>query len=138
MTITGGSALPKEEIDRMVKEAEEHAAEDKRRREEAELRNQLEQLVYQTEKVLKENADKVGEDVKKDVEDAVAEARKALEGAAVEAVRSAMTTLSTESQKIGQAIYSAASEGGQEEGAGASKEDEDIVDAEIVDEDESK
>src|SRR5690606_39671910 len=71
MTITGGSALPKEDIDRMVKEAEEHAAEDKARREEAETRNQAESLVYNTEKVLADNADKVSEEIKTEVNDAI-------------------------------------------------------------------
>ena len=146
MTITGGSALPKEDIDRMVKEAEEHAAEDKARREEAETRNQAENLVYSTEKVLADNGDKVSEDVKTEVNDAIAEVKKALEGEDVEAVKSSMATLSTVSQKIGEAVYAAdaaAGEAGATDSTGddapsSDEGDEDIVDAEIVDEDESK
>jgi molecular chaperone DnaK len=146
MTITGGSALPKDEIDRMVKEAEAHAAEDKARREEAETRNTAEQLVYSTEKVLADNADKVPENVKTEVNVAIAELKTALEGADLEAVKAKQTALATVSQKIGEAIYAS----GQAEAAGAaagtsddgtpsaSSSDEDVVDAEIVDEDEAK
>ena len=144
MTITGGSALPKEDIERMVREAEEHAAEDKKRREEAETRNQAENLVYSTEKVLADNGDKVPAEVKTEVEEAIAEAKKALEAEDIEEVKSTMTKLSTVSQKIGEAIYaadSAAGETGASDAAGdetPSSDDEDIVDAEIVDEDETK
>jgi len=144
MTITGGSALPKEDIERMVREAEEHAAEDKKRREEAETRNQAENLVYSTEKVLADNGDKVPAEVRTEVEEAIAEAKKALEGEDIEEVKSTMTKLSTVSQKIGEAIYaadSAAGETGASDAAGdetPSSDDEDIVDAEIVDEDETK
>src|SRR5690554_6763929 len=144
MTITGGSALPKEDIERMVREAEEHAAEDKKRREEAETRNQAESFAYSTEKVLADNGDKVPEDVKTEVEEAIAEAKKALEGEDIEEVKSTMTKLSTVSQKIGEAIYaadSATGETGASDAAGdetPSSDDEDIVDAEIVDEDETK
>src|SRR5690554_5711835 len=113
MTITGGSALPEEEIDRMVKEAEAHAEEDKKRREEAETRNQAESFAYSTEKVLADNGDKVPEDVKTEVEEAIAEAKKALEGEDIEAVKSTMTTLSTVSQKIGEAIYKSEAESGE-------------------------
>jgi molecular chaperone DnaK len=143
MTITGGSALPKDEIDRMVKEAEAHAAEDKARREEAETRNTAEQLVYSTEKVLADNADKVPDEVKTEVNTAIAELKTALEGSDVEAVKAKQTHLATVSQKIGEAIYaseqsaaaSAPAGGGSETPAAA---DEDVVDAEIVDEDEAK
>jgi len=145
MTITGGSALPKEDIDRMVKEAEEHAAEDKARREEAETRNQAESLVYNTEKVLADNADKVSEDVRTEVGDAIAEVKKALEGEDVEAVKTSVATLSTVSQKIGEAVYAAdAAAASSGEGAAtgdeapSSDDDDDIVDAEIVDEDEEE
>src|SRR5690606_29476981 len=99
MTITGGSALPKEDIERMVREDEEHAAEDKKRREEAETRNQAENLVYSTEKVLADNGDKVPAEVKTEVEEAIAEAKKALEAEDIEEVKSTMTKLSTVSQK---------------------------------------
>jgi len=143
MTITGGSALPKDEIDRMVKEAEAHAAEDKARREEAETRNTAEQLVYSTEKVLADNADKVPDEVKTEVNAAIAELKTALEGTDVDAVKAKQTHLATVSQKIGEAIYaseqsaaaSAPADGGHETPAAS---DEDVVDAEIVDEDEAK
>jgi molecular chaperone DnaK len=146
MTITGGSALPKDDIERMVKDAEAHAEEDKRRREEAEVRNQAETLVYQTEKVVKENEDKLPEDVKEKVKAAVAETNEALKGADISAVRSAVEKLATESQAIGTALYantgSAAPGAEGAEGApGAAAGDkgaDDVVDAEIVDEDEKK
>ncbi|NCT92466.1 molecular chaperone DnaK [Cellulomonas sp. APG4] len=143
MTITGGSALPKEDIDRMVKEAEEHAAEDKKRREDAETRNQAEALAYQTEKVLADNGDKVPEDVKTEVESAVAELKTALEGDDIEAVKAKQGALAAVSQKIGEAIYKAeAEQGGGEQPAPdateATDSDEDVVDAEIVDEDDKK
>ena len=151
MTITGGSALPKEDIDRMVKEAEAHAAEDKKRREEAETRNQAETLVYSTEKVLADNGDKVPEDVKTQVQSAVAELKTALEGTDIEQVKAKQAALSAVAQKIGEAIYasdaaaSAGAAGAAGAGAGAgdaagatgsSASDDDVVDAEIVDEDE--
>ncbi len=149
MTITGGSALPKDDIERMIKEAEAHAAEDKKRREEAELRNQAETLVYSTEKVLRDNGDKVPDDVKSQVETAVAELKTALEGTDVEQVKAKQAALSAVAQKIGEAIYAsdAASEAaGGAAGAGGDTAtdgaatgaagDEDVVDAEIVDEDE--
>ncbi|HEX6340499.1 molecular chaperone DnaK [Umezawaea sp.] len=149
MTITGGSALPKDDIERMVKDAEAHAEEDKRRREEAEVRNQAETLVYQTEKVVKENEDKLPEDVKEKVKAAVAETNEALKGTDISAVRSAVEKLATESQAIGTALYSntgAAAPGaeGAEGAPGAAgagtgaKGADDVVDAEIVDEDEKK
>lgn len=148
MTITGGSALPKDDIDRMVKEAEEHAAEDKKRREDAETRNQAEALAYSTEKVLAENGDKVPDDVKTEVNQAIAEVRTALDGDDVEAVKTSQQHLSTVAQKIGEAIYRAESEqsapagnpgDGEQPAPGESGgSDEDVVDAEIVDEDEKK
>lgn len=147
MTITGGSALPKDDIERMIKEAEAHAAEDKKRREEAETRNQAEALVYSTEKVLRDNGDKVPDDVKTQVTAAVGELRTALEGDDIEAVKAKQAALSAVAQKIGEAIYaadSAASAGAAEgapagdAGAGTSAADDDVVDAEIVDEDEAK
>ncbi|GLY48429.1 molecular chaperone DnaK [Lentzea sp. NBRC 102530] len=149
MTITGGSALPKDDIDRMVKDAEAHAEEDKRRREEAEVRNQAETLVYQTEKVVKENDDKLPAEIKDKVNAAIAEANEALKGTDIAAIKSAVEKLATESQAIGQAIYANApgaagaeapgadAPGAAGAGAGA-KKDDDVVDAEIVDEDEKK
>lgn len=142
MTITGGSALPKDEIDRMVKEAEAHAAEDKKRREEADVRNQAENLAYQAEKALADAGDKVPDDVKTEVTTAVGEVRTALEGTDLEAVKTKQAALASVIQKIGEAVYAAdqaaASEAPAEGEATASDADEDVVDAEIVDEDESK
>ncbi|WP_154796131.1 molecular chaperone DnaK [Occultella kanbiaonis] len=145
MTITGGSALPKEEIDRMIKEAEAHAAEDAARREEAETRNTAEQLAYSTEKLLTDNAEKLPEDVATEVRAAVDKLKAALAGEDIEAVKTAQTELAAVSQKIGEALYAqpdaapAPGEGAPaaEEAAPAADED-DIVDAEIVDEDEKK
>ncbi|CAM3735739.1 molecular chaperone DnaK [Occultella aeris] len=145
MTITGGSALPKEEIDRMIKEAEAHAAEDAARREEAETRNTAEQLAYSTEKLLTDNAEKLPEDVATEVRAAVDKLKTALAGEDIEAVKTAQTELAAVSQKIGEALYAqpdaapAPGEGAPaaEETAPAADED-DIVDAEIVDEEENK
>src|SRR5699024_4779742 len=106
MTITGGSALPKEEIDRMVKEAEAHAAEDAQRREEQDTRNSAEQLAYSTEKLLTDNAEKLPEDVATEVRDAVEKVKTALAGEDIEAVKTAQAELAESSQKIGQALYS--------------------------------
>ncbi|MCC2335084.1 molecular chaperone DnaK [Cellulomonas wangsupingiae] len=142
MTITGGSALPKEDIDRMVKDAEEHAAEDKKRREEAETRNTAEQLVYQTEKLLADNADKLSDDVKGEVQGAVTELKTALEGTDVDAVKAKHAALLTASQKIGEALYAnqSAAPAADEApaGAGSTTSDEDVVDAEIVDDEDDK
>ncbi|MGW0072400.1 Hsp70 family protein, partial [Streptosporangium sandarakinum] len=142
MTITGGSALPKDDIARMMREAESYAEEDKRRREEAETRNNADSLVYQTEKFLSENSDKVPDDVKTEVNDSVAELKKALEGTDTAAIRTAAEKLATVSQKMGSAIYAqsqgseaaGAAAGAGAEGAAGQKADEDVVEAEIVDE----
>ena len=131
MTITGGSSLSEEEIERMVKDAEAHAAEDKKRREEAEVKNAAEQLAYSTEKLIKDNEDKLPEDVKKEVQEDVDALKSALAGDDIEKVKQAQEKLMTSSQKMGEAIYSAKPE---EPAAEASKED--VVDAEVVDEDE--
>ena len=145
VTITGGSALPKDEIDRMVKEAEAHAADDKKRREEAETRNTAEQKVYMTEKFLKDDGDKVSEGTRNEVQTDIDAVKKALEGDDIEAVKSAMTKLDESSLKIGQEIYAAqqaegdqaqAQADGPQAGAGqadASSSDDDVIDAEIVD-----
>ena len=146
MTISGGSGLPKDEIDRMVKEAEAHASEDKKRREEAETRNSAEQLVYSTEKLLTDNDDKLSDDVKTEVRSAVDDLKKALEGDDLAEVTAKQTALVTASQKIGEALYSAnqQSEGAPAgdqptEGAqGSSAQDDDVVDAEIVDDEGEK
>ena len=147
MTITGGSALPKEDIDRMVKDAEAHAAEDKKRREEAETRNSAEQLAYSTEKLLKDNADKLSDDVKSEVEKSIADVRTALEGSDLDAVKTAHSALLAAGQKIGEAVYanqgaaeSAAAGAGAGAGAGSTgsaASEEDVVDAEIVDDEDS-
>ena len=105
MTITGGSALGKDEIDRMMREAEQHAEEDRKRREDAEVRNQAESLVYQTEKFVKENDEKLPADVKDGVNAALGEAQEALKGTDTAAIKAAMEKLATESQKMGSALY---------------------------------
>ena len=144
MTISGGSALPKEDIDRMVKEAEAHAEEDKKRREDAETRNSAEQQAYSIEKLLKDNKDKLPEDVHSEVSEAVSDLKKALEGNDIEPVKTAQEKLSSVAQKVGEAIYQAdaASQGAADSpssaGGSASSNDEDIVDAEIVDDEDSK
>ncbi|MET0235620.1 MAG: molecular chaperone DnaK [Kibdelosporangium sp.] len=142
MTITGGSALPKEDIDRMVKDAEAHAEEDKRRKEEAEVRNQAETLVYQTEKFLKDNEDKVPADAKEKVSAAIAEANEALKGEDSAKIKAAVEKLSQESQQMGEAMYASANAAGGGEGASAggagTPPKDDVVDAEIVDEEEKK
>ncbi|WP_116053830.1 molecular chaperone DnaK [Clavibacter sp. 199] len=140
MTITGGSSLAKEDIERMVREAEEHAAEDKTRREQAEVRNNAEQLAYSIDKLIKENDDKLPEDVKSEVQGDVDGLKSALAGDDEAAVKTAFDKLSASQTKLGEAIYA---QGQQEQAAGetpegaseAKKDDEDIVDAEVVDED---
>jgi molecular chaperone DnaK len=142
MTVTGGSALPKTDIDQMVRDAEQYAEEDRKRREAVESRNQAESLVYQTEKFLQENEDKVPDDVKTEVKDGVAELKKALEGDDAEAIKAASEKLAQSSQKMGAAMYAnAQAAGGSTDGAtsedatSSSNNDDDVVDAEIVDED---
>ncbi|MDA8551882.1 molecular chaperone DnaK [Aquiluna sp.] len=134
MTITGGSSLSEEDIERMVKDAEEHAAEDKTRREEAETRNQAEQMAYSTEKLIKDNDDKLSEEIKTEVQADVDALKTALAGEDIEAVKSVQEKLTTSSQKLGEAIYAAQ----PAEGEQAEASDEDVVDAEVVDEEESK
>jgi molecular chaperone DnaK len=148
MTVTGGSALGKDDINRMVKEAEAHAEEDRKRREAVELRNEADNLVFRTEKLISENADKITDDVKKPVEEAIAEVKEALEGEDDEKVKAAVEKLNTTSATLGQAMYAAAqsaqqapTEAGEPsehaESNGASSTDEDVVDAEIVDDDQT-
>src|SRR3954470_10813275 len=149
MTVTGGSALGKEDIDRMVREAESHAEEDRKRREAVELRNEADNLVFRTEKLLSENADKINDDVKTPVEEAIAEVKSALEGEDDDRVKAAVEKLNTTSAALGQAMYAAAQQSqageagaadadGQTPGAGtAGGADEDVVDAEIVDDEKS-
>jgi molecular chaperone DnaK len=131
MTITGGSSLPKEDIERMVREAEENAATDKKRREEQETKNTAEQMVYQTEKLIKDNDEKLPEDVKTDVQADVDALKAALAGEDIDAIKAANDKLITSSQKLGEAIYASASE---ETPADATASNEDVVDAEVVDE----
>ncbi|MDA8369159.1 MAG: molecular chaperone DnaK [Nocardiopsaceae bacterium] len=140
VTISGGSAMNKDEIDRMVREAEQYAEEDRKRREEAEVRNNAESLVYQTEKVIKDNEDKIPDDVKSETGDAVSELKKALEGSDIEAIRSASEKVALASQKIGSAIYGQGQQAGADGAAGADAQadDNDVVDAEIVDEENGK
>ena len=134
MTITGGSSLSEEDIERMVKDAEEHAAEDKKRREEAETRNQAEQLAYSTEKLIKDNDEKLSEEIKTEVQADVDALKAALAGDDFEAVKTAQEKLMTSSQKIGEAVYAAQSDAPAEPEANA----EDVVDAEVVEDDENK
>ncbi|MFM7013784.1 MAG: Hsp70 family protein, partial [Actinomycetota bacterium] len=135
MTITGGSSLPKEDIERMVREAEEHAAEDKKRREEQDLKNTAEQMVYQTEKLIKDNADKLPEDVKNEVQADVDALKSALAGEEIEAIKSANEKLLASSQKLGEAIYAAPT---TEESTESEASSEDVVDAEVVDDEQAE
>ncbi|MEY4740639.1 MAG: molecular chaperone DnaK [Actinomycetota bacterium] len=135
MTITGGSSLSTEDIERMVKDAEEHAAEDKKRREEAETRNQAEQLAYSTEKLIKDNDDKLPEEVKTEVQADVDALKSALAGDDIEAVKSAQEKLMTSQQKLGEAIYAAQPAEGE---AAPEASTEDVVDAEVVEDEDDK
>ena len=147
MTVTGGSALAKEDIDRMVREAESHAEEDRKRRETVEMRNEGDALVFRTEKLLSENAESIGDDVKAPVVEAVDKLKEALKGEDNDAVKSAIEDLNTKAAAMGQAMYAAAqaknensqqaseSESSDQSGDGAQ---DDVVDAEIVDDEESK
>lgn len=149
MTISGGSALPKEDVERMVRDAEEHAAEDKQRRESAETRNSAEQLAYSTEKLIRDNDDKLPEDVKSDVQGDVDALKSALAGDDDAAVKTAFDKLSQSQGKLGEAIYSqqaqqqapdaAAGEDANASGAdGEAASDEDVVDAEVIDDEPEK
>ncbi|MEU5258367.1 molecular chaperone DnaK [Amycolatopsis sp. NPDC021455] len=151
MTITGGSALPKDDIERMVKDAEAHAEEDKKRREEAETRNQAETLVYQTEKFVKDNDDKLPEDLKGKVKTAIDEANEALKGTDSTKIRESIEKLNAASQELGTALYANANAGaagaegaagagaaGDAGAAGGQAKADDVVDAEIVEEDPKK
>jgi molecular chaperone DnaK len=139
MTITGGSGLSKDEIDRMMKDAESHAAEDKARREEADVRNTGESLVYQTEKFIKDNEDKVPAEARSNVEEPLTELKKALEGTDIEAIRTATEKVATASQALGAAMYAQTGAAAGGEGTeSASEGDDDVVDAEIVDDEDGK
>ncbi|MGO9139998.1 MAG: molecular chaperone DnaK [Streptosporangiaceae bacterium] len=137
VTISGGSALPKDDIERMVADAEKFAEEDRKRREEAEVRNRAETLAYTTEKFLSENADKVPADVKSEVEESIAELKKTLEGTDTEAIRTASEKAAQVSQKMGSAIYAQSQAANAEAGADGAEagqpNDDEVVEAELVD-----
>jgi len=150
MTITGGSALSKDDIDKMVRDAEQYAEEDRQRREAVEVRNQADSMVYSTEQFMTENADKLPEDVKSEVQNDLDELKKVLgdEGSSAEAITAAVGKLNTSSQKMGAAMYAQAEaaganattgedaatgdDGGSGDGAG------DVFEGEVVDEDDTK
>ena len=134
MTITGGSGLSKEEVERMMKDAEAHAEEDKARREEADVRNGAEGLVYQTEKFLKDNAEKIPAEGKANVEEPLATLKKALEGTDIPSIKTAMEALAEASQAVGAAMYQEQAANAQASNENSANNGEDIVDAEIVDE----
>ncbi len=136
VTITGGSSLSKEDIERMVQEGEEHAAEDKKRREEADARNSAEQLVYSIEKLIKDNDEKLPEDVKTAVQTDVDALKTALAGEDADAIKTAFDALNESQSKLGEAIYAAQPAEGEEDAAEASGED--VVDAEVVEDEETE
>jgi molecular chaperone DnaK len=142
MTITGGTALDKDEIDRMMKDAEAHAEEDRKHREAVEVRNNADALVYQTEKLLQEQADKVSDDDKAKIDAALGELKTALEGEDVDAVRAKHEALIQASQEFAQRLYASAQQqaaGGDDGGAAdQAASDDEVADAEIVDEGEER
>lgn len=156
MTITGGSALPKDDIERMMRDAQDHADEDKRRREDAETRNLAEQLQWQTEKFLAESGEKLPAEAKDEINEALGELRSALGGTDIEKIRGAHEKLATASQKAGSLLYAqnpqpgpagdqpgaagagAGGTGGSGGASGGAPGGEDVVDAEIVDEGDKK
>jgi molecular chaperone DnaK len=141
ITIQDGSGLSQDEIDQMVKDAEAHAEEDKKRREEQEVRNSAESMSYQTRKFLADNEDKVSEETKTKVTEAADAVDEALKGDDIEAVKDSVEKLSAESQEMGKAIYEAEAANAEgAEGAEGASADDDVVDAEVVDdaEDEKK
>lgn len=140
ITITGQSNLDKDDIERMVADAEEHAADDKARREEAEIRNGADSLVYQTEKMLSDAGDKVSEDEAGPVKDNISDLKKALEGDDIEEIKSQTEKLSSASQAISQKLYEQASSAseGSDDGEAKDDGDDDVVDAEIIEDDESE
>ena len=141
MTITGGSALPKDDIERMMRDAQEHADEDKRRREDAETRNVAEALQWQTEKFLAESGEKLPQTARDEVNEALGELRGALGGSDMGRIKDAHEKLAVAAQKAGSMLYATdSSPGAAGPGAGAEPGPggEDVVDAEVVDEDEKK
>ena len=147
MTITGQSTLDKKDIEQMVKDAEAHAEDDRQRREEAEVRNNADSLVYQGEKVLRDNADKVSDDDRTAINEPIAEVKAAMAGNDVAAIRTAHEKLSTALQSFSQKLYEAAARDGNAAGTSATGQDQpngqpgsgddEIIDAEIVDDEES-
>ena len=148
ITITSSSGLAEAEIKEMVEEGEAHAEEDRRKREEIEARNRADNLVYNTEKTLTENRDKISDDDAKAIEDAVADTQKAMEGDDVEAINKAVENLTQASHRLAEVMYQSAQQGGQEptpgdpqsssEGAQEGQPDDEVIDAEYVDVDEKK
>ena len=148
ITITSSSGLAEDEIKEMVSDGEAHAEEDRRKREEIEARNQADNLVYNTEKILTENRDKISDDDAKAVEDAVADTKKAMEGDDVEAINKAVENLTQASHRLAEVMYQSAPQGGQEpppddpegssEGTSEGQPDDEVIDAEYVDVDEKK
>ena len=144
ITITGQSNLSDDEITQMVKDAEAHAEDDRKRREEAEIRNNADSLVYQTEKLLADQGDKIPDDEKSAVEEALTEAKKALDGDDLEAIKDSTETLVKASQTVSTKLYEQASAAANAEGAqgsagdGSAPDDDEVVDAEIVDEDDTE
>ena len=142
MTITGGSSLNKDEIDRMVRDAEAHAEEDRQRRDEAEVRNQADGLVYSTEKLLRDQAESFQGSEREDVESALGELKTSLEGTDLETIKSASDKLLSASQSFSQRLYEEAAQAnatpsadaGEGSSSNSSADDDEIVDAEIVDE----
>ncbi|WP_237236430.1 molecular chaperone DnaK [Rothia nasimurium] len=137
MTITGGTSLSKEDIDRMVKDAEAHAEQDKARREAAETRNAAENTAYSIEKLIKDNGEKLPEDVKTEVQADVDALKAALEGEDDDAVKAAFEKLQASQTKLGEALYAQA-QADAAAGEGAKAEDDDVVDAEVIDEEDEK
>jgi molecular chaperone DnaK len=148
MTITGGSALPKDDIERMMKDAEAHAEEDRKRREEAETRNLAESLQYQTEKFLAENGEKIPADKKEELGEALTELRSSLGGSDIEAIKTAQEKVARVSQEVGGALYAQQAEasapgadagtpGADSTSGTTTSGDDDVVDAEIVDDEDT-
>lgn len=148
MTVTGGTSLPKDEIDRMVKDAKEHEAADKKAKEDAETRNQAEAFAYSTEKLINENKDKLPADVVSEVQPKVDALKESLKGKDIDAIKNAQNDLMSAAQKIGQALYAqqgaqagaAGAQAGQAAGQAAGQNaqagsDDDVVDAQVVDDD---
>jgi molecular chaperone DnaK len=140
ITITGQSTLDKDDIDQMIKDAESHAEEDRQRREEAEVRNQADSLVYQTEKLIKDQGDKLDDEEKSNVEGLIAESKTALAGTDIDAIKDATEKLAEASQSMGAKLYEQAAAEAQNQGGseGGAASDDDVVDAEVIEEDEDR